>query len=83
MTAITAPDLEPLQRWMTIYLATLIGEPVESLDVSDPLSEYDLDSIDAVTMAIETEQKFGVEVHPETFLASDASIAEIASRLCR
>lgn len=78
-----APDHDTLQRWMKIYLATLIGESVDSLDTSDPLSEYDLDSIDAVTMAIEMEQKFDIEVHPETFLASEASIFEISNQYCQ
>ncbi|MEP4039079.1 acyl carrier protein [Pseudophaeobacter sp.] len=78
-----APDHDTLQRWMKIYLATLIGESVDSLDTSDPLSEYDLDSIDAVTMAIEMEQKFDIEVHPETFLASETSILEISNQFCQ
>lgn len=75
-------DCDSLERWMKIYLATIVGDPVDSLDVLDPLSEYDLDSIDAVTMAIEMEQKFGIEVHPETFLLGHLSISDIANKFC-
>ncbi len=75
-------DIETLQRWMTIYLATIIGDPVESLDVLDPISEYDLDSIDAINMAITMEKKFSIQVHPETFLQSHMSISDITNNFC-
>lgn len=82
MTETKAPNHETLQRWLQVYIATIVGDAADSLDLSDPLSEYDLDSIDAVTMALEMEQKFNIEVHPETFLASERSITEIANQFC-
>ncbi|MEP0155266.1 acyl carrier protein [Pseudophaeobacter sp.] len=81
MSAAQPLDGESLSRWILVYLATIIGEPADSLDGADPLSEYDLDSIDAVTMAIELEKTFKFGVHPETFMKQAASVDEIVSSL--
>ena len=74
-------DSDSLKRWMTLYLAVLIGEPSETIDTSESISFFDLDSVDAVTMAIELEDKFGIVVHPETFLNPQSSIDYISDRL--
>lgn len=74
-------DEYSVKRWMTLYLAILIGEPSETIDTSESLSFFDLDSIDAVNMAIELEDKFGIALHPETFLDPDSSIDQVSERL--
>lgn len=79
--AVQTLDSEILNRWILVYLATLIGEPTDSLDPSDPMSEYDLDSIDAVTMAIELQNTFKLRVHPETFMRRTESVYDIVARL--
>ena len=72
---------ETLERWMKVYLATVIGEPSETVNTSEPLSIFDLDSIDAITMAVELEQKFKIEASPEHFLDGTSSINAIANKI--
>lgn len=79
--AVQTLDSETLNRWILVYLATLIGEPTDSLDPSDPMSEYDLDSIDAVTMAIELQNTFKFQVHPETFMRQSETVHDVVARL--
>jgi len=81
MTIPAPVDRDELHRWIIVYLATVIGEPSENIDPTDAISEYDLDSIDAVTAALDLEAAFGVHVHPETFLLDDASIDDIVARI--
>ncbi|EGV27895.1 phosphopantetheine-binding protein [Thiorhodococcus drewsii AZ1] len=73
---------DALRRWLTVYLATVIGEPSESIDTRVALSTYDLDSIDAVTMAIELEKKFTLKVHPDLFLLGHSSVEDVVAELC-
>lgn len=81
MSELKIADPEALSRWIKVYLATVVGDPADSIDSSAPLSEYDLDSIDAVTMALEMEKMFDISVHPETFLDGDASIDDIVEQM--
>ena len=74
-------DPGSLTEWIKIYLAVLIGEPSESIDTTSPLSYFDLDSLDAVNLALELEDRFGFAVHPETFMDYNASINDISLRL--
>jgi acyl carrier protein len=69
-----------LRSWMKAYLATVVGERSENIDTQDPLSAYDLDSIDAVTMALEMEKALGNPVHPEMFLDNNASIDDVIAQ---
>lgn len=67
-----------LPRWMQLHLATITGRPSEDIDIEAPLHVYDLDSVDAVVMALELQKAFGITVHPEIFLAGEQTIAAIA-----
>ncbi|WP_051261558.1 acyl carrier protein [Desulfovibrio inopinatus] len=71
----------PLKNWIKDYLANLIGEPAETIDTTNPLSYFDLDSIDAVVMATKLSDEFGIDIHPETFLAEEISIDKISKRI--
>lgn len=73
---------DEIGRWILVLIAVMIGDPVESLDASAPLSDYDFDSIDAVNMALDLEEKIGLQVHPELFLDGALSVDDIAARLC-
>ncbi|CBS88970.1 acyl carrier protein [Azospirillum lipoferum] len=81
MTATVPPDRDALQRWMMAYLATICGFAADAMDPGQPLAGYDLDSVDAVEMALEMEKAFGIALHPETFLESRNSVAAIADTL--
>ncbi|PWC88145.1 hypothetical protein TSH100_08730 [Azospirillum sp. TSH100] len=86
MTATAAPDhdnpdRDSLQRWMMAYLATICGEAADRLDPGQPLAVYDLDSVDAVEMALEMEKAFGIVLHPETFLDTTITVAAIATAI--
>jgi acyl carrier protein len=75
-------DLD-VRRWILVYVATIVGEDSDSLDIHAPLSRYDFDSLDAVEMAVAFEKTFGRETHPELFLRSDQTIAGLTAVLCK
>lgn len=77
----TVTDLPDIERWILLYLAVLGGTPVEGLDAEAPLAGHDLDSVDAVQMAIELEKIYGFEVEPELFMQGEQSAREIAEML--
>lgn len=70
-----------IERWLMLHLATLAGEPVERIDPGAPLSVHDLDSFDAIHMALEIREIFGCDVDPELFMARDRTVMELAALL--
>lgn len=74
-------DPAALTRWMQLHLAVLTGQPSETISVDEPFRTFDLDSLDAVTMALEMEKALGVDISPEMFLNGDATIAVITDRM--
>lgn len=68
-------------RWITVYVATLLGLESETIDPAAPLASYDLDSVDAVEMALRFESTFGRPIHPETFMDGSKSISALAEQL--
>lgn len=76
-----AADPAALTRWMQLHLAVLTGQPSETISVDEPFGTFDLDSLDAVTMALEMEKALGGDISPETFLDSEATIATIVDRM--
>ena len=73
-------DLSSLEQWIKQYLANLIDEPIDSIDLNAPLSFFDLDSIDAIVMGMKLEQESGIAIHPETFIDGDATIEELSKQ---
>lgn len=70
-----------VHRWITVYVATLLDMTSDTIDPTVPLANYDLDSVDAVEMAMKFECAFGRAIHPESFMDGDKSIDELAERL--
>lgn len=70
-----------IERWMVLYVAIVVGVDADDLDPGSPLASHDLDSVDAVNMALEFEDAFSLEIGPETFLDGDATLAAIAARV--
>lgn len=71
---------ERLWEWMQDHLAKVLGVSPESVTVDKGLSGYGLDSVDAVLMAGELEEAFGIEIEPARFVAGD-SLREIVMAL--
>jgi acyl carrier protein len=69
-----------LWEWVRNYLAQVRGVAPESVTVDKGLSSYGLDSIDAVLMAGELEESFGIEIDAARFIACD-SFSEIIATL--
>jgi len=70
-------DRSVLERWIKEYIAGLIGEPFESIASDMQFLEFDMDSIDAVTMALEMEKALNMDVPPEIFLDGLTTIEEV------
>ena len=77
--------LEPniLQNWMREYLAAIIAEPFEFIDPAANFFTFDIDSIDGVTMALEMEKAFNIDISPEIFLDGLTTIDEVVTLLYR
>ena len=67
---------ERLGEWVRDHLAKVRGVAPESVPLDKGLSSYGLDSVDAVLMAGELEEAFGIEIEPARFIACD-SLSEI------
>lgn len=72
---------QTIGRWVVLYIAIISGEDADTLDLSAPLSYFDVDSLDAVEMAFEFEKKFAREVDPEIFMDSDRTIVQLIEAL--
>jgi acyl carrier protein len=67
---------ERVSEWVRVHLGQVLGMAPESVTVDKGLSSYGLDSVDAVLMAGELEDAFGIEIEPARFIACD-SLGEI------
>lgn len=70
---------ERLWEWLRNHLAQVRGVTPESVTVDKGLSSYGLDSIDAVLMAGELEEAFGIEIDAARFIACDSFSAIITT----
>jgi phthiocerol/phenolphthiocerol synthesis type-I polyketide synthase B len=70
---------ERLWEWVRKHLALVRGVAPESVTLDKALSSYGLDSVDAVLMAGELEEAFGLEIEPARFIACDSFREIIAS----
>ena len=68
-------------RWITVYVATLLGMDSDTIDPAAPLATYELDSVDAVEMALRFEIAFNRPIHPESFMDGTPSIEQLGKRL--
>ena len=83
MNAPVQLDPVALQQWMTAYIATVTGISSDIIRPAEPMRTYDLDSLDAVEMALDFERMYGLAVHPEFFMDGAASIESLVESLCR
>jgi acyl carrier protein len=70
---------DTLRNWVRGHLGRLIGIPPESIALDRKLSDYGLDSVDAVLMAGELEDQFGIEIDPASFIQYHTFDAMITS----
>jgi acyl carrier protein len=74
-------DPERIHRWIVVYLAVLVGRSSDTIDSDSPLSDFDLDSVDAVEMAAEFEKAFGLGIGPEFFLRGEPTVRDMVEAL--
>ncbi len=72
-------DRERVLRWIIVYLAVISGEDSDMIDPDTALSHFDIDSVDAVEMALQFETTFDHPVGAEFFLSTQSTIRELAS----
>jgi acyl carrier protein len=59
---------EELHNWVRQHIGKLLGIAPESVSLDAKLSDYGLDSVDAVLMAGEIEDHFDIEINPASFI---------------
>ncbi|WP_067452320.1 acyl carrier protein [Actinomadura macra] len=53
-----------LQEWICVYLAEELRIPVGSIDPTEPMSAYGLDSVRAIMLLADVEERVGFEIDP-------------------
>lgn len=71
MEAASKNELRAYRDWAVAYLAKLLGMDPSHVDLAKGLNEYGLDSVDAMIMAGEFEEHFGVEIDPAVVFEAD------------
>jgi len=59
------PSKESIAKWCQEYVADLLETPVESVDLDANFDRLGIDSALAVSLLIEVEERYGVELAPE------------------
>ncbi len=59
---------DEIRNWVRGHLAGVLNVAPESIAFDRKLSDYGLDSVDAILMAGELEDHFGLEIDPATFI---------------
>ena len=67
-----------LRSWTRAYISRLSARPPDQIDLNQDLADLGLDSVDAVLMAGEMEQAFGIEIDPADALRHPTIEAMIA-----
>jgi acyl carrier protein len=79
-TKITLNPTEALQDWLVAQLSTQLSLEASTIKVSEPLTRYGLDSIDAVTLVGDLEEWLDLEL-PDTLFWDHPSIAQASAFL--
>jgi len=53
-----------LQEWICRYLAEELSIPAGSIDPAEPMSAYGLDSVRAIMLLTDVEERVGFEIDP-------------------
>lgn len=72
--------VEAIQAWLVAQLADVLSLDPTTVDVTQPLTRYGLDSIDAVTLVADLEDWLDLEL-PSTLFWDYPSIAKAATYL--
>jgi acyl carrier protein len=64
-------DPTTVRDWVVRYLAELLQISPRDIDLGKSLGDFGLDSVDAVIMAGELEEHFGVEIDPSVVFEFD------------
>lgn len=81
LTPETSPQ-EAISSWLVAKLAKQLSLNAKTIDVSEPLTRYGLDSIDAVTLVGDMEDWLGLEL-PSTLLWDYPTIQKTAQYLVK
>lgn len=68
---VTDPDIEHLQEWLIQWLSNKVGIDPKTIDPGKPILAYGLDSMGAVELEREVNEKFGIEIHLADFLENN------------
>jgi acyl carrier protein len=71
---------EELETWMTVWLAQKMGCEANAIDRTRPLSDYGLDSMVAVELSGQLEQRLGRPISP-SIAWELPTVAELATHL--
>jgi acyl carrier protein len=74
------PGQESIARWCQAYLADLLGVPPEKVSPDASFDRLGIDSAVAVSLLIEVEERFGVDLPPEA-LFENPTINAVAAYL--
>ena len=74
-TTIAVSPVEALQNWLVMQLSKQLSLDASTINVSEPLTRYGLDSIDAVTLVGDLEDWLDLEL-PDTLFWDHPSIAQ-------
>lgn len=72
-------DDPDLSDWVRRHLSGVLGIAPEHVVLDRTLAEYGLDSVDAVLMAGELEEAFGIEIDPAGFIQFDTIEAMVVA----
>lgn len=75
------PDEQAIQRWLRSKFGELLGVKAGEIDIQEPLSNYGLGSIQAVSLTGDLEDWLGLQL-PPTLLWDYSSIDALAKHLC-
>lgn len=59
------PSKEAIAKWCQEYVADLLEMPVEAVDLDADFDRLGIDSALAVSLLIEVEERYGVDLAPE------------------
>ena len=77
-TPASRSDTAPIRRWLIERVAHYLERPPEDIDPSVPLAEAGMDSVSAVNLCGDVEERFGIEVEP-TMAYDYPTIPDIAA----
>ncbi|WP_181782870.1 acyl carrier protein [Pseudonocardia pini] len=79
-TTALATDVPALVAWCRGYLAELLDVPVPEIDPAADFDHLGVDSALAVSLLIEVEERYGVDIDPEA-LFENPTITAVADHL--